>query len=381
MKLAGAALTVVLSLLPTHASPLPTTLSKRIPVIDFLNDVLVFDSPGFQNPADASQTMASVEAFVFLKQLNISGLTGTLADALSSIGIDAGQDIDTALDRLKLFAAVGVPKVTATVNADGCSETPELLSTSLGDLGLTTSYVSLGNCAAEAADGVAEVALTIKGDGFSSARIFPSGPDGFGVISDIDDTVKISNVLDKLKLVQATLFDDPTPVTGMPEVYASLAQSLNSPQFIYVSGSPYQLYPFLRDFIDTQFSASTGPLFLRNLTLLNPAALIDQISADGDATLDYKVGQITRIHEMYPQKSFLAVGDSTEKDPEVYAKVFNTFGGDFIRCIWIHVVDGADNADERFSTAFEGIPQERIRLFTDDQIAELASVDVAGGQC
>jgi hypothetical protein len=183
MKLACAALTVVLSLLPTHASPLPTTLSKRIPVIDFLNDVLVFDSPGFQNPADATQTMASVEAFVFLKQLNLSGFTGVLADGLSSIGIDAGQDINTALDRLKLFAAVGVPKVKATVNGDGCSETPELLSTSVGDLGLTTSYVSFGNCAAGAADGVGEVALTIKGDDFSSARIFPSGPDGFGVIS------------------------------------------------------------------------------------------------------------------------------------------------------------------------------------------------------
>jgi len=139
---------------------------------------------------------------------------------------------------------------------------------------------------------------------------------------DIDDTIKISNVLDKIKLVQATLFDDPTPVTGMPEVYASLAQSLNSPQFIYVSGSPYQLYPFLRDFVDTKFSASTGPIFLRNITLLNPANLIDAVAANGDATLDYKVNQITRIQQMYPKKSFLAIGDSTEKDPEVYAKVY-----------------------------------------------------------
>jgi len=184
MKLAGAALPAFLSLLPTltFASPLPTSISKRIP-LSFLNDVLIFDSPSFQDPADPSQSIASVEAFVFLKQLDLSGLTGVLADALDGLGISVGEDINTALERLKLFAAVGVPGTTATVNVDGCSETPELSKTSLGDLGLTTSYVSLGNCASQAVNGAAQAALTVENDDFSSAKIFPSGPDGFGVIS------------------------------------------------------------------------------------------------------------------------------------------------------------------------------------------------------
>jgi hypothetical protein len=56
-------------------------------------------------------------------------------------------------------------------------------------------------------------------------------------------------------------------------------------------------------------------------------------------------------------------------------------GGDFIRCIWIHQVDGADNSQERFDAAFEGVPAERIKIFTDDDIPSLANIDVAGGTC
>jgi phosphatidate phosphatase APP1 len=136
---------------------------------------------------------------------------------------------------------------------------------------------------------------------------------------DIDDTIKVSNVLDKAKLLKATLIDDPTPVTGMPELYASLARSLNSPQFLYVSGSPFQLFPFLRGFVNTTFQASQGPIFLRNLTL-NINDLVQLTQSDG--VLNYKLSQIDRIHGMYPAKKFLTVGDSTEKDPETYGETY-----------------------------------------------------------
>lgn len=134
---------------------------------------------------------------------------------------------------------------------------------------------------------------------------------------DIDDTVKISNVLDKAALIKSTLIDDPLPVAGMPDLYASLARSIQ-PQFIYVSGSPFQLYPFLRDFIDTTYSASKGPIFLQNLTLADVPKVVDFVS-NGNV-LEYKVAMIDRIKGMYPNKKFLCIGDSTQKDPETYAE-------------------------------------------------------------
>lgn len=138
------------------------------------------------------------------------------------------------------------------------------------------------------------------------------------VNQDIDDTVKISNVLDKLALAKTTLLDDPEPVAGMPELYASLAKSLNDPQFVYVSGSPFQLYPFLKNFIDTTFSASKGPILLQNLTLIDIPGVLDFANSNG--VQEYKVSMIERINGMYPNKKFLAVGDSTQKDPETYGE-------------------------------------------------------------
>jgi phosphatidate phosphatase APP1 len=134
----------------------------------------------------------------------------------------------------------------------------------------------------------------------------------------VDDTIKVSNVLDKIQLVKNTFFEDPQAVAGMPELYASLATSLNSPQFVYISGSPFQLYPFLRGFLQDSFSASPGPLLLKNLTLTDIGSLVDFIGG-GDATFDYKTEMIQRVQSQYPAKSFLAIGDSTEEDPEIYA--------------------------------------------------------------
>lgn len=132
--------------------------------------------------------------------------------------------------------------------------------------------------------------------------------------SDIDDTIKISDVLDKPKLIQNTLFNDPTPVSGMPDLYKSLASSLDSPQFMYVSGSPFQLYPFLHDFINSTYPQ--GPLLLRNLSFTDISSILDFANPNG--VLEYKLSQIDTIHGIYPGKTWLTIGDSGEKDPETY---------------------------------------------------------------
>ena len=86
---------------------------------------------------------------------------------------------------------------------------------------------------------------------------------------DIDDTIKVSNVLDTVELVKSTLLEEAKAVTGMPGLYSSLSKSLSSPPFIYITGSPYQVYPFLNQFIDTSYPDAKGPIFAQNLTVLN----------------------------------------------------------------------------------------------------------------
>lgn len=127
--------------------------------------------------------------------------------------------------------------------------------------------------------------------------------------------------MNKLKLAKATLFDEPEPVPGMPELYANLSISLNQPSFTFVTGSPYQLVPFLRDFLSTTYSATPGAILAKNLTLSN----IDQLGRflfDGNDTKNFKLSQIQRLKGLWPNKTFLTVGDSGEKDPETYGEAY-----------------------------------------------------------
>ncbi|KAG7093256.1 hypothetical protein E1B28_006939 [Marasmius oreades] len=361
--------------LPFVVDAVPVTEQGLFSAINDFDDVLLFDSPAFQDPENPGNTLINVQSYVFLKHFDLDPLTTVINDALAELGIDVGGQIDRVIDRMKLLATVGLPGREVKMTVEGCEKKATLPKTGFKDLGVVTGIVSVGHCGYGK-----QFNATVEGNDFAPrATIFPSPPDGFGVISDIDDTIKVSNVLDKLKLVESTLLDDPTPVAGMPELYNSLAISMNQPQFIYISGSPFQLYPFLRDFVDTTYPQ--GPLFLRNFTLTDLGLLMEWFSEDPSAKLEYKLTQIARVNAMYPQKSFLSIGDSTEEDPEIYAAAFKAHGGEFIRCIWIHLVDDADNSDERFEAAFDGVPWERIRLFDNSQIAALVDIDVAGGKC
>lgn len=123
--------------------------------------------------------------------------------------------------------------------------------------------------------------------------------------TDIDDTIKDSHVLKKLQLLKSTFTEPPHPVPGMSELYtslyASLSTSLASTLFIYVSASPFQLYPYLHQFISPRFPA--GPIFLRNLKTSSLKSLRNFVK--GSTAQEHKLRMVRRIHEMYPDKRFL----------------------------------------------------------------------------
>ncbi|KAI5891378.1 uncharacterized protein SCHCODRAFT_02628937 [Schizophyllum commune H4-8] len=366
--------TVLVAARPASFGRIGTPIHTRDAVGD-KETVVLFDSLAYEGP-DGTQFLAQ-EAYVHKSQIDIQDWLDKAADVLSSIGIDFGQDLANASERLKLFAAIGVADREVNVVVDGLDTPVTVGPTADGDdQGLTWQNVTLGGGEVASAK-VAATAQTDDGRTFAST-VFASKSDGWGVISDIDDTIKISHTLDKLALLKATFFEEPEPVAGMPELYAALAEKLD-PQFVYVTGSPYQLYPFLHDFINTTYNASAGPIYTKNLTLTDPADLITFIK--GGNTQEYKVFIIDALHGIFPNKTFLGVGDSTEADPETYGEVFRKYGPDFLGCAWIRAVDGANNTDERFAEAFADVPSDRWRVFTDDEIAGLADIDLDGGAC
>ncbi|CAA7268768.1 unnamed protein product [Cyclocybe aegerita] len=345
--------------------------------IQITDDLIIFDSPAFPDPNNPGNTLVQLQSFASLRQIDLGVVSSAVSAFLGTLGVDVGDSLNTLQERIRLLGAIGLPGKSATISVSGCVNEVETGETSgLPNLGMSIATASLGDCGS-ATELTGTASLTFLDNRKISGSIFASPDSGFGVISDIDDTVKISNVLDTLELIKSTLLDEPKAVPGMPELYTSLAASLNKPQFVYITGSPFQLFPFLNDFLDSAYSTAKGPIFTQNLTVIDPVQAIQFITNSN--TQAYKVSQIDRLQAMYPNKKWLAIGDSTQKDPEVYAEAFNK--GVAISCAWIRQVEGADNSAERFATAFAGVPPDKFRVFTDAEIPALANIEVAGGEC
>jgi len=170
---------------------------------------------------------------------------------------------------------------------------------------------------------------------------------GLSVISDVDDTIKISNVLDKKALIKNT-FVEPYRITdGFPDYYKMLQQE--GAYFHYVSASPWQLYPSLKPFMDKHYPQ--GTISLRDFRLKDSSLI-----AFLQSSVEYKTKQIKKIIGRYPKHTFILIGDSGEHDPEVYAEIYKQFPNN-IKLIQIRAVAGSDVSDKRFLETFKQLPR------------------------
>lgn len=89
-------------------------------------------------------------------------------------------------------------------------------------------------------------------------------PTGISIISDIDDTIKVTDILDgKDAILHNTFFRKSKEVPGMSSVYQSFAN--RGMKVHYVSNSPWQVYPALQNFlVDHQFPK--GSIHLRMIS-------------------------------------------------------------------------------------------------------------------
>jgi len=167
---------------------------------------------------------------------------------------------------------------------------------------------------------------------------------GISVISDIDDTIKITGIpAGGEVIVRNTFFRDFSPVPEMADRYRNLG---NIP-FHYVSGGPWQLYRPLNEFI-RESGFPPGSFHMKSVpkNLLSPTTWKSLIKLIGDATVEQKIVQISEILQRFPERQFILVGDSGEHDPEVYSHIRDTFGGQ-VREIWIRDVVNASNVNPK----------------------------------
>jgi phosphatidate phosphatase APP1 len=176
-----------------------------------------------------------------------------------------------------------------------------------------------------------DVALSLvepAGAAYANGRaLVPDARARFGVISDVDDTVVMSGVARRVAmLVRLALSNARTrkPFAGVAAFYRALHAERN-PVF-YVSKSPWNLYEPLVQFFEAQ-GLPQGPLLLRDY---GTRMLLG-------AGREHKRTAIERILGTYPRLPFVLIGDSGERDPEIYADVVRRHP-DRIRCVYIRSV-------------------------------------------
>ncbi len=176
---------------------------------------------------------------------------------------------------------------------------------------------------------------------------------GRSVISDIDDTLKVTDVRDARENLANTFLREFRPVPGMSALCARLAAG--NATFHYVSLGPWQLEPLLEEFLARE-GFPAGTLDLQHFRVADG----DFADLVGDSRA-LKLAAIEPVLAAWPKRRFTLLGDSGQADPEVYGELARRHP-EQIELVLIRDVTGESADAPRFARAFESLPRERWRI-------------------
>ncbi|KAL2200863.1 hypothetical protein P885DRAFT_65177 [Corynascus similis CBS 632.67] len=154
----------------------------------------------------------------------------------------------------------------------------------------------------------------IANENISTTRpIEITGHKGISLISDVDDTIKHSNIsMGAREIFRNALVRDLADLTvdGVKEWYNTMHDM--GVQLHYCSNSPWQLYPVLATFLHTA-GLPQGSMHLKHYS--------GMLQGIFEPVAERKKGTLEAIIRDFPERKFLLVGDSGEADLEVYTEL------------------------------------------------------------
>jgi phosphatidate phosphatase APP1 len=166
--------------------------------------------------------------------------------------------------------------------------------------------------------------------------LVPPATARFGVISDIDDTVIQSRVTSFLQAARTVMLGNARTRLPFPGVSAFYEALRNGPDgneknpIFYVSSSPWNIYDVIADFMDIQ-KIPKGPLVLRDWDVALSAL---SSSRHGE----HKGSAIRNLIKLYPEMPFILIGDTSQRDPEIYREIVGEFP-ERVKAIYIRDVN------------------------------------------
>ncbi len=189
-----------------------------------------------------------------------------------------------------------------------------------------------------------------------AGRVRAVGPKGISVISDVDDTIKITEVHDEKKMLENTFLRPYAPVEALDRFYRELEAS--GAAFHFVSNSPWQLCAPLREFAE-RAGFPAGSWHLRRFRLKD-RSFIEFVRSKGT----HKRDTIRALFERFPERSFVLIGDTGEHDPEIYGEFVREFG-ERVEFVILRDPVGTADIEARVAKALDGLPRNRWRVFRD----------------
>ena len=312
-----------------------TVVEKAGDVLEELKrdkEVIVYPTYGYRKPGEEGTWVIPVRVWVSkARRLPVPDeVVGVFANDMGDLN---SGDLARLRSRLKHFVADDDAREAVSVTFDGDPEGGRAyeLSGLTDPNGLILHELEIPDEKARAilskqgSSGWLSFKASAEGfEGEGRARLVE--PEGLSVISDIDDTIKVTEVpAGKRVVLRNTFLRDWAAAEGMAERYRAFGDGV---MFHYVSGSPWQLYKLLGDFVRASYPEGAFHMKDVRKNLLVPESWEDfkNFVADENATFEQKFGQITRIMLNLPRREFVLVGDSGERDPEVFREIKKTFG-------------------------------------------------------
>ena len=181
---------------------------------------------------------------------------------------------------------------------------------------------------------------------FTSGKILLYPRRGLSIVSDIDDTIKDSQVGDRKELLANTFLREFRSIEGMADLYSDWAGQ--GAAFHYVSSSPWQLLEALTAF-NNEGGFPDGSMHLRNFRLR------DQLLRKLVLRRNGKVIAIRKLLQALPDREFVLIGDSGEKDPKIYRKICKQFPGR-VKAVFIRNLDHRKFEPENLAKLARSIP-------------------------
>ncbi|MFN0082819.1 MAG: App1 family protein [Ferruginibacter sp.] len=170
----------------------------------------------------------------------------------------------------------------------------------------------------------------------TSHIIVPSAT-SFSFISDIDDTFLISHSSNLRKRLFVLLTENARsrkPFEGVVEHYRLLhdldEESPASNAFFYVSSSEWNLYDYIKDFLQ-EHRLPDG------VCLLNQVKTLSKLLSTGQNNHAGKFTRIVKIIEAYPHQKFVLLGDDSQEDIDIYTSIVEHFPHN-VYCVYIRRV-------------------------------------------